>query len=332
MLLTEILPMTGDESKQYETQLLSVLLFDWTTQKNIIWATDTYKELGEGYGFAQEIRPESIRGEHEGVIRRRREKSSAAQDGRTRDKAEVFTPSWVCNKQNNLIDAAWFSRENVFNTETPDGWIVNEEKIEFPKTRRKYPAWTYYVNALRLEVSCGEAPYLVSRYDAVTGEKIPLKRRIGLLDRKLRVVSENTTTAQNWLFWAERAVRSVYGYEYQGDSLLLARENLLMTYAEYYEDRFKEAPPGKLLLKMARSITRNLWQMDGIKYVVPGSCRPILHEGENLFDGDAVTEEPCPGCTNADVYAHTGRYCRLYDWRSKKWVKVVEMLKGGHHE
>ena len=31
-----------------------------------------------------------------------------------------------------------------------------------------------------MEITCGEAPYLVSRYDAVTGEVINLKSRIGL--------------------------------------------------------------------------------------------------------------------------------------------------------
>lgn len=44
---------------------------------------------------------------------------------------------------------------------------------------------------MRLEISCGEAPYLVSRYDSVTGKTIKIKNRIGLLDRKLRIVSEN---------------------------------------------------------------------------------------------------------------------------------------------
>ena len=50
------------------------------------------------------------------------------QQQRSREMAEVFTPSWICNKQNNLIDNAWFGRENVFNVEidNPDGshsWI-----------------------------------------------------------------------------------------------------------------------------------------------------------------------------------------------------------------
>lgn len=81
------------------------------------------------------------------------------------------------------------------------------------------------MDARRIEVSCGEAPYLVSRYDTVTGDPIELFSRIGLLDRKLRVVTENASNESEWLKWAYRAYESVYGFEFQGDNLLLAREN-----------------------------------------------------------------------------------------------------------
>ena len=73
-----------------------------------------------------------------------------------------------------------------------------------------------------MEVTCGEAPFLASRYDAATGEMIPVARRIGILDRKLRVVSENAATEDEWRKYATHAVQSTYGYEYQGDNLLLA--------------------------------------------------------------------------------------------------------------
>ena len=33
----------------------------------------------------------------------------------------MFTPSWVCNAQNNLIDDAWFGRKGVFNEEITKG-------------------------------------------------------------------------------------------------------------------------------------------------------------------------------------------------------------------
>ena len=126
------------------------------------------------------------------VIQPRITKAQNTQDGRTREKAEVFTPCWICNKQNNLVDERWFGRPHVFNKEVEHTWISTLDKIEFPNSKK---TWKKYVDAQRLEISCGEAPYLVSRYDAVTGEKIPLRSRIGLLDRKLRVVDENIEMA-----------------------------------------------------------------------------------------------------------------------------------------
>ena len=90
-------------------------------------------------------------------------------------------------------------------------WTVNEEKIIFDGQQ----TWKKYVDSRRLEITCGEAPYLVSRYDTTTGELIvPPINRIGFLDRKLRVVNENTITEEEWLKWAERAIQSYYGYEY----------------------------------------------------------------------------------------------------------------------
>lgn len=67
-----------------------------------------------------------------------------------------------------------------------------------------------------LEITCGEAPFLVSRYDVETGEAIPVPERIGLLDRKLRVVNENVQTEEEWLKWAFREFWATYGYEFQG--------------------------------------------------------------------------------------------------------------------
>ena len=146
-------------------------------------------------------------------------KSRDTQTARSRDMAEVFTPSWICNAQNNLIDEAWFGRREVFNVEYTDEqgqhrWTATTEKIVFPEGK----TWRDYVRDTRLEITCGEAPYIVSRYDTTTGEAIPLGERIGLLDRKLRVVSENTTTSGEWLEWAQAAYKSTYGYESTNES------------------------------------------------------------------------------------------------------------------
>ena len=55
---------------------------------------------------------------------------------------------------NNNCDNVWFGKENVFNTETEQGWITAIGKIEFPKRKR----WQRYVDSKRLEITCGEAP------------------------------------------------------------------------------------------------------------------------------------------------------------------------------
>ena len=89
------------------------------------------------------------------------------------------------NNQNNLVDSAWFGRENVFNTEAGQTWVTTKEKIVFPQGK----TWQDYVRANRMEISCGEAPYLASRYDTVTGKWIEVKDRIGILDRKIRIIN-----------------------------------------------------------------------------------------------------------------------------------------------
>ena len=131
--------------KRYPTAF-KALLIDHSTRvskeepsRNIFWATDSYAERGEGYQFDDEISIQSVTGENGDVIKPRSVKSNEEQVKRIKDKAEVFTPSWVCNTQNNLVDEAWFGRPNVFNEEfiDEDGerrWRPTEGKIDsFPK-------------------------------------------------------------------------------------------------------------------------------------------------------------------------------------------------------
>ena len=308
-----------------DPKILALLLKDKTTRKNIIWATNDYAFLGSAYTFSQEITIEAITGVNGTVIRPRIEKTKAEQSSRAKDKAEVFTPSWVCNRQNNLVDTAWFGRENVFNVETENGWITNESPIVFSDQKGK--TWQDYVKANRLEVSCGEAPYLASRYDTVSGEPIPVKDRIGLLDRKLRVVSENVHSEQDWVLWAKRAVQSVYGYDWQGDNVLLARENVLFSFAEYYDEKFGIPAIKEYLYEIAKIAAWNIWQMDGIKFVVPNSCYEEADAQLNLF-GFSVTQA-CPGCTTGDHSRHNGIYCRIYDWPANRSVEFYSFIKKG---
>ncbi len=82
-----------------DAELLNIMLLDRTTRKNILWATDDYASLGAGFETFSEITPGLITGHYATLIQPRTAKSKNTQADRTRDKAEVFTPSWICNKQ-----------------------------------------------------------------------------------------------------------------------------------------------------------------------------------------------------------------------------------------
>lgn len=299
-----------------DPKLLGLLLQDKTTRQNIIWATDDYLSLGQDYAADRHITVEAITGTNGNVIRPRIEKTKDEQTLRVKSKAEVFTPSWVCNRQNNLVDAAWFGREGVFNTEIDNGWVPTAEKITFPEGK----TWQDYVKANRLEISCGEAPYLVSRYDTVSGEPIPVERRIGLLDRKLRVVCENCDSEQEWVEWAKKAFQSIYGYEWQGDNVLLARENLLYTFSDYYFFKFSVPAIKEYLFIIANIIAWNIWQMDGIKFVIPNSCKAEVDEKKDLLEEIHTSIFPCPGCASGNHSLHNGIYAKTYDWSGKNSI------------
>lgn len=284
--------------------LLDLLLADKSTKRNIIWATDTYEELGRGFADKEQI-DEKLLLQHADIIKPRIQKSQEEQAARTRKKAEVFTPAWLCNLMNNYCDEDWFGRKDVFNVMTEDHtWTVNEDPIAFPERK----TWKRYVDSRRLEITCGEAPYLVSRYDVSTGELIvPPKRRIGQLDRKLRVVNENTSDYDEWLKWTIRAYEATYGYEYQGDNLLIARVNLLLTFIDYFRERWESDPDVKLLRRVANRIAWNTWQMDGLKDTVPlGKPYEEFHQ-MSLFD-------MFPGMSEEEQEPESVP-CRIYNWR-----------------
>ncbi|WP_051621776.1 Eco57I restriction-modification methylase domain-containing protein [Ruminobacter sp. RM87] len=298
--------------------VLSKLLEDKATKRNIIWATDTYSEYGEEFTDKMQMNTNSLLWRPD-IIRPRIQKTCEEQAQRTRKKAEVFTPVWLCNSMNNHFDEEWFGRSGVFNVENEDKtWTVTEGKIEFPKGKN----WQRYVDSRRLEITCGEAPYLVSRYDASTGDLlVPPKCRIGILDRKIRIVNENTATHEDWVKWVIRAYESSYGYEYQGDNLLIARINLLLTFTNYYEERWKQLPDNKLLNRIANIIAWNIWQMDGLKDVVPLGKPLCEYKQLSLFD---VFDEE-------SEYEYKAAPCRIFNWRSNSSLNFMD-LKGENME
>lgn len=302
-------------------ETLKILLEDKTTKNNIIWATDTYADH-TGCKDVEPIQIEHLLGFDGIKLQPRIQKEADEKAERTRKKAEVFTPVWICNQMNNHLDAEWFGGSSPFNEEDGEWWTDNEKRIDFPSGR----TWKDYVDSRRLEITCGEAPYLISRYDASTGEIInPLRHRIGLLDRKLRIVNENTDDYDSWLEWTERAFESCYGYEYQGDSLLIARINMIMTFYEYYKERWDTEPAINVLRHFANIISWNIWQMDGVRDAVPlGKLNGEIEEDAqmnlfNLMDPPKVVEveeqEP-------ELFAPL---CRIMDWRSKKPVVFKDL-------
>ena len=155
-----------------------------------------------------------------------------------------------------------------------------------------------------------------------------------LLGKDIReCVYENCESNIEWLHWAKRAMKSVYGYEFQGDSVLIARENLLYDFIDYYKERFRVDPEVKLLKDIANIITWNIWQMDGLKGVVPYSCHDTTGYNEQMSLFETELEEkrlPCPGCEKNDMFHHNGIYCRIYDWNGvKKSIPYISLFKEG---
>ena len=263
-----------NDIQQQSPELLSQLLFDHTTGRNLLWCTHDYEHLGENYGFNNEILPELITGEHGMVIRPRVLKTKEEQTDRVKDMAEVFTPSWVVKM---MVD-----------------------NVEFD------------IDTCCMELTCGEAPFLVSRYDATTGNPITIGERVGILDRKLRMINEQQLSDEDWLVQVRQAFQTTYGYEWQGDSLLLARENMFYTFVDYYEAYFGTTPDIPLLKEFAEIISWNLWQMDGLSYRIPREKKDEPTQTQfSLFD-DTPVETPAP-------------LCIIMDWQRGKTIKVNDL-------
>jgi len=285
--------------------LLEILLQDKTTSKNILWATDSYQTKGIFFAPNVQIKPELITGVYGSLIQPRAVKSKEEQLYRTRDKAEVFTPLSIVKQMNDACDTKCVTKNN----------------------------WQEYVALLKLEITCGEAPYIVSRYNPVSDKQqlLPLSKRVGFLDKKLSIVSKYSETHEDWIKWAKIAFQSSYGYEWQGDNLLIARENLLYTFIDYYKDKFNETPSIEQQKEIAEIIAWNIFQMDGLKYVIPMSCKrekKIIKGIDTLFgkEDDQIIDKPCAGCENKKANKHNGIYVKIMDWVKGKPIKFVDIV------
>ena len=261
-----------------DRDFLDKLLSDRTTGKRIIWATETFRDLG--VGKQDEISPAFLCAH----ARELRESRSDMRVERTRKHGEVVTPLKVCKT---MCDHAY-------------------------KTLRGRD-WQKFVRATVLEITCGEAPFLVSRRDLSTGVPVPLHERIGILDRKLKVVSEKTREEKEWLEWAFNAFQSVYGYEFQGFNLLLARINLLRTFEEYLLDKWARKPSEAEYQRLLNIIAWNIWQMDGLTGTIPYKKPAEKTQLLSLF-GNKTQNDAC-------------RSCVIHDWQENKDIEFRDLGK-----
>lgn len=326
---------------RYPTRILETLLKDRSNDSNIIWAGNEYEDLGAGYMRDDWITIDKITGFFSGVIKPRIAKEHDRRFHRTKIHAEVFTPSWLCNQMNNDIDTVWFGTRSAFNVEKKQTWATTTNPIPFPK--KKGHGWHAYVESPRMEIACGEGPFVCSRYDTVSGDQLPVSERIGFLDRKLRVVTEKTKTRNEWVKWALKALKASYGFEYQGDNLLIARINVFETFCEHLQERWNAAPTTEEMNQAACVVSWNFWQMNGFTCAAPGGKKDrVIHS--KLFNyqelrHDLIQPQLFSFVENTlfdeekekiDRYESQKKVplCIIYDWQNNKPIEFAS-LKGG---
>lgn len=271
--------ISEDKLIKRSADLLKILLKDRTTKKNIVWATHSYELLGNEFSSREQITLSKLTGKYVKLIQPRAEKSDTEQKKRTKIRAEIFTPVWLVEKQNSYIEA-----------------------------EIKPLALKDYVQMRWLEIACGEAPYMATRYDAVTGEEIPLSERVGFVDRKLQRISREVPDEALFYEFVKEAYRASFGYEYQGDSLLLARENLLATFEDYYLSKTGNPPTLEQKKEIATIISYNVFQMDGLKKSSPYSAKQSPFQQLSLFSDDLEVEKVEESKT------------QIKDWKKNKMI------------
>lgn len=242
----EVEPLLTEKQGIYK--YIPDLLIDKTTGENIIFAEDEYEGYDLTDHYTEDIMKELIASKQ---LNYRVRKSIEHQKARTKKNAEVFTPSWICDQMITMC-------------EPPEDWQE-------------------FVQSTWLEITCGECPYLVNLYDSTTGEKVPIDKRIGVLDRKFRLINKHIVQKdftneksykRKWIDTMYDAMRSTYGYEFQGDNLFIARVNVLRCFVENFYVKWNKMPPDATIRKAIEIIQWNLWQMDGLKDTVPFSDTP----------------------------------------------------------
>ena len=164
------------------------------------------------------------------------------------------------NRKLNSLDAAWFGHEPAFNTESASGWQTLSEPVAFDDPFH----WKKYVIRPVFLFQAGRGQALVFRPFALGAQPMPYEKRMGILDRRLRIISENTREESEWLRWAESALQSLYGTDSSPLSIFQARLSAIMAVREAYAQRFGAQLPVREEKYMVTTLCWNLFQMDPV--------------------------------------------------------------------
>ena len=172
------------------------------------------------------------------------------------------------------------------------------------------------------------------------------RRREAILDRKLYIVNYNAHDLEDWRDWAIRALRTTYGYEFQGDNLFIARVNVLRCFVENYKSFVKKNnkkkwnpnPDTDLIEDAIEIITWNFWQMDGLNDKVPFTNIPAKirdWKSEKRYDPPNILEfRELKGPVSPEIRAQekiedslNDIFNALYSVPKKSQTKLINNIK-----
>ena len=96
----------------------------------------------------------------------------------------------------------------------------------------------------------------------------------------------------------------------------MARENLLLTYCDFYFDKWRCQPKFELLQQIAQIISYNIFQMDGLTCTIPLSqIEKIIIQPADLFNDKEIKT----------VIKSAGILVKIKDWQTGKLVNFMEI-------
>jgi hypothetical protein len=233
-----------------------------------LMTTGYVTEDGDPLDETAEITPEWLM-HHFGQLRRRCDKPKAEQRARTKRRAEVFTPTSVVAFMNDHAEAA---------------------KCNVPVEELDTVSWRDRIQLRALDSCCGEGAFTTTLYDPITGEDIPEPERVGILDRKLRLVVEHApmSLAPRYLL---TALRTSYACDIMGDNVILARMNVYLAWLEAYRRAMGTPPSIAEMNEACEVICGTVMQVDALTGMLPASdLRAVIP----VYDHDTLTWEVWP--------------------------------------